>query len=249
MHADLFKIGPLTISTYGAFIALGIISAYFVIIREARKQGIAEKVFSDIFFLALVFGFLGARILYIIVEWKMFVSDPLGIIFSRSGFVFYGGVLAGVGCIYLLAHKLKIKFLKLADIFVIGVPLAHSLGRLGCFFYGCCYGNPTISFLGVLFPPSSPAGFLGVKVVPLQLISSLFLILLFFCLLFLKKKKKKDGQLLLYYILAYTSFRFIIEFFRGDPRGNFFFLSTSQVISIMLLTGALWWGRSLKRSS
>jgi phosphatidylglycerol:prolipoprotein diacylglycerol transferase len=123
----------------------------------------------------------------------------------------------------------------LIDVIAIGIPLGHAFGRLGCFFYGCCYGKPTDSFIGVLFPPDSAAGYLGVKVIPTQLISSFFLFVLFFILLFLRKKKRFDGQIALSYIILYSIFRFLIEFFRGDPRGTFLHLSTSQFISLILV--------------
>jgi phosphatidylglycerol:prolipoprotein diacylglycerol transferase len=165
----------------------------------------------------------------------------------RSGFVFYGGVICGIAALYLLSKKYKIKFALLADIIAIGVPLGHAFGRLGCFFYGCCYGRPSESFMGVLFPPDSPAGYLGAKVIPTQLISSFFLFLLFFLLLAFRKRKKFDGQIVLVYLILYSIFRFIIEFFRGDPRGSILFLSTSQLISLILIAISIFFWVRIRR--
>jgi len=233
MFPILFKLGPITIYSYGVFVALGVGAGYFVCRGEAKKEGIPEKVFSHIFFWALVFGFLGARMVYVLVEWRRFLSDPLGVAFSRGGFVFYGGVIAGILTVFALTRKYKINFLKFADIMALGIPLGHALGRMGCFFYGCCYGKPTTSKLGILFPPESAAGLLGVKVIPTQLISAVFLLLIFYILLFVKKRKKFSGQILLSYVFLYGIFRFIIEFYRGDPRGEVFSLSTSGFISLL----------------
>jgi len=125
--------------------------------------------------------------------------------------------------------------LKFTDIAYLVIPLGLAFGRIGCFFYGCCYGKPTTSSIGILFPRESPAGLLGVKVIPTQLISAIFLLLLFFLLLFLMKKKKFNGQILLAYAFFYGIFRFIIEFYRGDPRREVFSLSTSGFISLILV--------------
>ena len=235
MFPILFKLGPITIYTYGVFVFLGVIASYLVCKNQADKEGISRKIFSHIFFWALVWGFLGARVVYILVEWKWFLSNPLSVILSRSGFVFYGGIVSGILTLLILAKKYKINLLRVADIAGLGIPLGHALGRIGCFCYGCCYGKPTDSSWGILFPPESPAGLLGVKVIPTQLISALFLFLFFFLLLILKKHQRFDGQILLSYGIGYGIFRFIIEFYRGDLRGEIFSLSTSQFAALVVI--------------
>lgn len=235
MHPILFKVGSFTIYTYGFFVFLGVLCGYFFCLKQASRDNINKNVFSDIIFWMLVFSFIGARIFYIFTDFRSFLLNPLEILLSRSGFVFYGGVIFGVITLYVLAKLHKIKFLKLSDIIASGVPLAHAFGRLGCFSYGCCYGRPTESAIGVLFPKNCPAGFAGVPVIPTQLIEAFFLFLLFFILIFLKKRKKFDGQILAFYLIFYSAIRFVIEFFRGDPRGNVFFLSFSQFIAIIII--------------
>lgn len=235
MFPILFKIGPITIYTYGVFVFLGILSGYLFCLKEAKKENIESKVFADIIFWSILFGFIGARIFYILVEFEHFLKNPIAFIFSRAGFVFYGGVIFGLGTFYLLTKKHKLNFLRLADIVALSIPLGHSLGRLGCFFYGCCYGKPTTSWIGIRFPLDSPAGSSGVKVIPTQLISAFFLLLLFFTLLIIRKKQRFRGQILLSYFTFYGLFRFIIEFYRGDPRGYIGFLSTSQFISLIVV--------------
>lgn len=235
MFPELFKLGPITIYTYGVFVFLGVIASYLVCRSQANKEGISVKIFSHIFFWALIWGFLGARVVYILVEWEWFLSNPLSVILSRSGFVFYGGIISGILTVLILAKKHKINLLKTTDIAAVGIPLGHALGRIGCFCYGCCYGKPTDSGWGILFPPESPAGLLGVKVIPTQLISALFLFLIFFLLLILKKYKRFDGRILLSYGICYGIFRFIIEFYRGDSRGEILSLSISQFAALVLI--------------
>ena len=247
MHPILFKIGPIVIYTYGLFAFLGVVLGSMVAFQEAKKQGIAKETFSNIIFWVVVTGFLGAKLLYILIEFENFTKYPLEMV--RSGFVFYGGVIVGVSSLYMLAKKYALPFLKLADTIVVGVPLGHAFGRIGCFFYGCCYGKQTDSFLGVIFPPSSPAGVFGAKIIPTQIISAFFLFLIFLLILFVKKRKKFQGQLLIFYIITYGIFRFIIEFFRGDPRGQFFMLSTSQWISIFFIFLGIFYFYRLSRSA
>jgi len=233
MHPILFKLGPITIYTSGVFVVLGVLAGFLVSKIEAKKEGIPEQTYLIIAFWTFIFGFLGQRIVYALVEWRIFLNNPLSVVFSRSGFIFYRGIILAIFAIFILTKKFNISFLKFADIAAYGTPLGHALGRIGCFFYGCCYGKPTTSSIGILFPRESPAGLLGVKVIPTQLISAIFLLLLFFLLLFLKKKKKFNGQILLAYAFFYGIFRFIIEFYRGDPRGEVFSLSTSGFISLI----------------
>jgi len=228
MHPVLFNIGPLTVYTYGVFVFLGAAAGYFICLKLAQRQGLDKNILFDILFWGLCWGFIGARLLYILIEYRRLLEDPLSVILSRSGFVFYGGVISGLGAVYLLARKHKIKFLKLADILATAMPLAHSLGRLGCFSHGCCYGS--------------------VKGIPVQLVCSGFLFLLFCLFWFLKGKDKAYGKIASYYLIFYGAFRFVIEFYRADPRGYILFMSTSQFISlIMAASGVLLLGKLKKQ--
>ncbi|MCP4652228.1 MAG: prolipoprotein diacylglyceryl transferase [Candidatus Omnitrophica bacterium] len=220
MHPILCKIGPFTIYTYGFCVFLGVLAGYAIASKEAKRVGIKYDDFSDIFFWSLIFSFLGARLLYILVEFKDFLTNPLNMIFARAGFVFFGGVVGGLTTIYLLTRRKNINFLKYSDIIILGVPLGHAFGRIGCFFYGCCYGKLEAVF-------------------PIQLISACGLFVIFVTFWILRRRKKFDGALVFAYLITYGLFRFIIEFFRQDPRGYVEFLSTSQIFSIFsIIAGA-----------
>lgn len=247
MHPILFKIGNFTIPTYGVFVFLGVISAYLLSIKEAKRCGLNDEKFSDLVFWSIIFGFVGARVLYIFVEWQWFIHDPWAIILSRSGFVFYGGVIGSSAAFYIVSKRKGIGFLKAADIAALYIPLAHALGRIGCFFYGCCYGKVTKNWCGFKFSANSPAGMLGdVKLIPTQLISSLALCLIFVLLRVCYDNKKNDGVILFLYILSYSIFRFLIEFIRFDYRGVLFGLSTSQFIAIVMVLLSLFLIRTVK---
>ena len=234
MYPVLFRIGPITIYTYGFLVFLGVLFGYLVCRHQARKDGFKDSLVADFFFWTVVSGFIGARIVYVLVEFKYFLYDPMAVLFGRSGFVFYGGVIFGFSALYILSKRNHLSFPKVMDIAALGIPLAHAFGRLGCFFYGCCYGIKTHSHIGILFPLNSPAGVSGIKVIPTQLISAGFLFLLFIALMVLRKHKKFEGYIFLIYLNFYSIFRFFIEFYRGDPRGQLLIFSTSQWISIGL---------------
>jgi len=238
MHPILFKIGQLTIYTYGFFVFLGVVFGYIVARKNALKNGTSDSAFADIFFWGIVASFLGARLLYILVEIKNLSADPWGIIFGRAGFVFYGGVLAGFTAVYFLAKKFKVDFIKLCDSIAPGLALGHALGRIGCFFYGCCYGRPS-ECCGILFPSESPAGMLGVKVLPVQLIEAFCLFILFLVLQTVFGRKKFNGQIFSLYLILYSLLRFVLEFLRFDSRGSFYGFSTSQIISVFIFVAGV----------
>lgn len=239
MHPILFKIGPLTFYTYGFFVFLGILCGYLFALKESRRYGIEKDKVSDLLFWALLSGFISARLLYIVINWKDFLDAPLGFILSGSGFVFYGGLVGGVLSLCFFIKKYKLSFLKTLDLLAPALSLGHSLGRIGCFFYGCCYGKPASSFIGIAFPPGSPAGYMQLPVIPTQLISSFFIAVIFVILLVVRDKKFFKGAVFLSYISLYSIFRFIIEFYRGDERGFFLFFSISQWLSLIFLVFAL----------
>jgi phosphatidylglycerol:prolipoprotein diacylglycerol transferase len=232
MFPIFFKIGPVTIYYYGVFVFLGVLLGYFVSLKEAQRHGLDKNIFSNIVFWSLAWAFLGAKLLYVLLDFRGFLADPLNMV--RAGFVFYGGIIFGFLAFYSFVRRKKGEFRKFADTIALGIPLAHAFGRIGCFSYGCCYGKKTSSFMGVTFPAHSPAGASGTRVIPTQLIESFFLLLIFSLLFYLRKRKEFDGQIFLFYLISYSTLRFIIEFFRADDRGVIFFLSTSQFISIVI---------------
>lgn len=247
MHPILFKIGNITIYTYGFFVFLGAILGYLVCLSVAKREKIPQETFSNILLSVLLMAFIGAKLLYIAIDFKYFLNDPLGAI--RSGFVFYGGIITGIFTLYFLAKRKSISFFKLADVISVGVPLGHALGRIGCFFYGCCYGRTTDSWVGLRFPAESAAGQASHKVIPTQLISAGALSLIFLFLLYISKRKKYDGQIFIYYLIIYGAFRFLIEFLRADPRGGVWLLSTSQIISLTTIIIAVIIWKKIKRTA
>ena len=142
MKKDLFYIGRFGVHGYGLMIGIGFILALFLGEYRAKKKGMKEEAIIDLAIIAAVGGFLGAKILYIIVSFKEFLQNPLAVIGSE-GFVVYGGIISGVLCCMLYCKVKKLKFLDYFDIVMPEVALAQAFGRIGCFLAGCCYGRPT----------------------------------------------------------------------------------------------------------
>ena len=233
MKNELLTIGPFTIYGYGLMIAIGIVAGCLTAEYRARKQGLdSEQIFPMILW-CLVGGFLCAKLLFWITEWKSIVQDP-GFMMETlsSGFVVFGGIIGGILTGFLYCRIKGLIFFKYADVILPSVALAQGFGRIGCFLAGCCYGKETESVFSVIFQNSEYAPN-HVALIPTQLYSSGLDFLHFLLLLLIARNKKEDGQVTACYLIFYSIGRFVIEFFRGDIiRGSVGILSTSQFISI-----------------
>lgn len=172
----------------------------------------------------------------------------------RGGLAYYGGLLMATGYAYYFTRKHKIPWWRVADLAAPPILLGLFFGRLGCFLNGCCYGKTTSSVFGIRFPNgSSPwhaqysahliqPGQRMVPVHPTQLYESLGCLVLF-CITYyiVRPRRTNEGQILGAMLILYGILRSVCEVFRDDERGVFFdFLSTSQIISIPLVTFGLW---------
>ena len=139
---------------------------------------------------------------------------------------------------------LKIKKMPLwrtTDIVAPCIALGQFFGRLGCFSAGCCYGKSCdLSWAVTFIDPQSLAP-LNTPLHPTQLYSSCGALITFIILVLLRKKETFDGFLTVMWILLYSSFRVIIEMFRGDPRGDLLFglYPTSRVLAVALVVASI----------
>lgn len=238
MHPVLFRIGPFTLHTYGVFVASAVFLAIALVLRQARTQGLDQERMLDLAFYVTLSAILGARILFVIVEYPYFLENPLRVFkIWEGGLVFYGGLILAVvvAVLYMRRHDLPV--LKVGDIVAPSLAIAQAVGRLGCLSAGCCYGRETKVAWGIVFTdPNSlvPLEKLGLTLHFTQIYSSIGNLFLFLLLFWMNKKKRFDGQVLLMYGMLYPLLRSWIEFYRGDPRGAILGgnVSTSQVISV-----------------
>ena len=233
MKNELLRIGPFTIYGYGLMIAIGILAAYFTGEYRAKKR---KLLYEHVFYLVVwcvVGGFLGAKILYWITEWKSILENP-GFLSATltDGFVVFGGIVGGIFTAYVYCRVKKLDFLKFFDTLMPSVALAQGFGRIGCLLAGCCYGKETSGAFSITFHTSAFAPN-GVALVPTQIYSSILDFLHYGLLLLILRSQKKDGETAAAYLIFYSAGRFVVEFFRGDlARGSVGELSTSQFISV-----------------
>jgi phosphatidylglycerol:prolipoprotein diacylglycerol transferase len=233
MYNDILKIGPLTVKGYGLMIAIGFIVAIYVGEWLAKKKEIDDEQIFPMAVWCLAMGFLGAKVLYCIVDFHTLITTPQDVLMG-NGFVVYGGIISGVLTGYVFCRKNKLYFLDYLDVVLPSVAITQAFGRIGCFLAGCCYGLRTDSAFGVTFHHSDFAPN-DVKLIPTQLISSAGLFFIAFILIRYLLKSKRSGATGALYMILYSIGRFMIEFLRGDNRGEVAFLSTSQFISLFIL--------------
>lgn len=243
MHPILFKLGPVTVHSYGLMIAIGMISAILLSLYRGKKLGFNTDVIVDLGLYGILGGVIGAKVLFWIVELPNIIHDTNYIFKTLSdGFVVYGGIIGGIAAGYIYSRIKGFKFLEYLDLIVPTIAFAQGFGRIGCFAAGCCYGRETNSILSVVFKNSSYAPN-GVSLIPTQLFSSGGDFIIAAILLFCSYKCKRKGQVSGLYMILYSIGRFTIEIFRGDPRGGVGILSTSQFICIFIfLIGIYFFG-------
>lgn len=224
MHPILFEIGPLTVRTYGLLLAVSFIAGILLALRRSRARGLNQNQMINMSLLIMLAGIVGARIMYVIPHWNEFSANPLDIIspFQSSGSIgltgltMYGGFIAAVlvSIVYLRVNRLSIW--KACDAFSPSIALGIGLSRVGCFMNGCCFGLPTESALGVVFPAFSAAGsfYPDVPLHPAQLYNAALGFGLFGLLMWLDRKPRYDGFLFAVLLIAEPVTRFFVDLFR-----------------------------------
>lgn len=228
MYPELFSIGNITIYTYGVFVALGFFVGMQYTIKYSNNIIKKQKLY-DFLFYVILFGIIGARFFYILLNLPYYLSNPLEILqVWKGGLVYYGGFIAVLIFSFLYCRRKKINIVKLMDLFAPALALGHAFGRIGCFFSGCCYGKNSDCFFAVANRH------------PTQLYEAFGNLIIFFILHNLYKRSHQNGHVFVLYMLMYSVLRFSVEFFRGDDRGDFLFgLSPAQNISIVIFIVAI----------
>lgn len=268
MHPYLFEIFGFPIGAYGVLLAVGILAGIAVVGGEAKRKGISLDTMGDLNFFIFLAALAGGRLAHVLLEFDYYRSAPKQIFLSREGFIFYGGLLAGVAVLIVFARRKRLDAWKLADSYAVGIPLAHVFGRIGCFFAGCCFGGRceggVCSAIAVRYP--EVVGRVGgeavhshafteqvyeglrvwgdrfsLPVYPVQLMEAVGNLAIFlFLFVVVRKRARFDGAAIGVYAVLYSVLRFSLEFLRGDARGFFGALSTSQWICIPVFAAGVW---------
>ena len=231
MDRVAFTIFGIDVMWYGILMATGMILGTLLAIKEAKRVGISEDDVLNLAICAIPCGVLGARLYYVIFNWSFYSQNPSQILnFRGGGMAIHGALIGGILAGFIYTKIKKINFLKMADIALIGMPLAQAIGRWGNYINGEAHGGPTDLPWGIMVD--------GVKVHPTFLYESIWDLGIFIFLWIFRNKKEYEGQIAIFYIILYSLGRFFIEGLRTDSLmiGPF---RMAQVISLVVVIGVI----------
>jgi phosphatidylglycerol---prolipoprotein diacylglyceryl transferase len=252
MHPILFKVGEVSVYSYGFMIALGAMAGVaYMAIQGKRDAYLSFDQANSLFVFIFIAAFVGGKVFLFFEDIPFYMNHP-GKLLAGRGFVFYGSFLFAIPTMLVFFRKHKLPTYAMLDVMAVTTCLVHIFGRTGCFLAGCCYGKPTDSVLGVTFTDTaSQARPLMAPLHPSQLYEAVYIFLVMLLLLFLRKRKKFYGQLFLAYLMLYAVGRFLLEYLRGDLGRGFVidkYVSHAQFIAILIFTSALfiYWRWSMR---
>jgi phosphatidylglycerol:prolipoprotein diacylglycerol transferase len=249
----VLRLGPFTIYSYGLMMGLGIIGAGVACTSEFKRRGYKGEWASTLVVWSAISGVVGSRIYDIIDNWPHYAANPLDMIFSSAGFVWYGGLMGGAIASYFVARYYRIPWLVLTDMAVPGLAVGHAIGRIGCLLSGdgdwgtvsdlpwaMAYPNAIVGWNGqtVLKLDSHnhlvSAFYPGVRVHPAPVYETILYTGVFLVLWSLRKKPHVDGQIVYLYLILAGACRFLVEFVRVNPR-VLWGLSEAQLIALVMV--------------
>src|SRR6185436_10795912 len=226
MHPVLFELGPATIYTYGVLLAAAYLLGLQLAMHRAKVRGLDQTRVLDLGIYIIISALVGAKLLLLVTDFRSFVNNPRALLdLARSGGVFYGGLILAVVVALWYIRRIGLPLWTTCDVFAPGIALGHVVGRFGCFFAGCCYGKPTTVPWAITFTDPFAAANVGtplnVPLHPTQLYEAgAEALILAFLLLTESRGRRFPGRTFWVYMLLYAVSRYVIEMFRGDPRGS-----------------------------
>lgn len=253
MHPLIFDFGrlqigpldlPIRLPSYGVAMLVGMLLGWWIVRRLGRRVA-PDEPWLDLYAGMLLAGLVGAKVLLALIELPALLSGELGWReVLLAGGVWLGGVLGGLlFCWHYFSRSTVAAGVGLNVLFT-GLPLSHAVGRIGCFLAGCCYGSACAKPWAVTY--SSPVAAthagtpLGVALHPSPLYEAAAEVAIFAVCASLWRRRVPPPWLVVFtWAGLYGGARFGLEFLRGDPRGEWLGLSTSQWGSALLLVAAL----------
>ncbi len=238
MHPILLNLGRVKVYSWGFMLAMAVLISVFGLSKRFKAEGYDPDHVLDMVIILVLVGLLGSRLAYVVMyEWPEIILDP-ALFFALtdggfSGLVWYGGFTAGFLAFMIYIRWRGYSFWKMADILAPFLALSYALVRVGCYLNGCCYGRVTDSACAMVFPYVD-----SFSRYPTQLYSSATNLLIFAALMWYYPRRQFSGQIFGLYLLAYSLYRFIIEFYREN---TIFlgFMSVSQFYSLILLAAGI----------
>jgi phosphatidylglycerol---prolipoprotein diacylglyceryl transferase len=254
-HPVSYQIGPFQATGFGLAMLLAFVIGQIVVTKELERRGENTAPVGDMVFAAVIGGLLGAKLYYAVL-----MHDATALL-SRSGFVFWGGLMGGIIAVVLVVMKKKLGVARMSDAIALALPAAYSIGRTGCWAVGDDYGRPYNGPLSVMFPEGAPPSTVGnmskmfgvqfpagmspqqvVAVYPTQIFEVVMGFIMFLIVWRFRDHKHAVGWLFGFYCLLAGIERFIIEFFRAkDDRFFVGGLTSAQLIALgFAFFGAVW---------
>ena len=225
MHPILFTIGPITIYSYGVMLALAVLVCTYFLSIDAKRIHISRETAYDLVFWCMLWGIIGARIFYVFIEWPYFSGNLLEIpMLQKGGLAWQGGFLGGALAGVWFARCKKLSLRPLLDLAAPYIALGQSIGRIGCFLNGCCYGKPVA--WGIYFPTHHA------RLYPTQLFECIGLFIIFLILKKAKDRPHQAGFIFIFYLWLAAIERFIVEFYRADHDSLWLGLSLAQFVAL-----------------
>lgn len=239
MWPELCRIGPFTLHTYGALMAMAFLLAVGLAqhaTRDPRQlRALDDAAIMDWAVWAMIGGILGGRLLYVASNLRVYLADPIEVFaLWHGGLIWYGGLAGGIAATAWWLREHRKAFPPAADQLIPFVALGHAVGRIGCFANGCCDGAPTVAWWGITFPGSTQ------PVVPVQLLESAGLVLLYVILRAWQCPAvlQHPGRIFGGYLIGYGLIRWVVEGWRTNER-LWLGWTLSQLISVGLILGGL----------
>ena len=254
----LFHLGPLTVYSYGLMMALGFLAADYVIRLECIRRGLDPEYSSSIVIAAAVAGLIGSRIYAILDDLPTYLADPRSMIFSGSGFVFYGGMIGGILGAYLVSRWYKIGFGVTMDMCACALAIGQAIGRIGCQLAGDGdWGLPSTMPWAMAYPRAIVGWnsetvlklderyqlvsgyFPGVRVHPAPIYETILYLGVFTILWSMRKTSYPPGRMIYWYLMLAGGARFLVEFWRINPRVFYMFSEAQLIAFAMMLLGGV----------
>lgn len=234
-----FNLGPLSVRWYGIIIAVGILLGYFVAQRALVKAGLHKDTLVDIIFYSALFGFIAARIYFVIFQWPYYVENPSEIIkIWHGGIAIHGGLIGGFIAGVIVCKVKNLNPFQIGDIVAPSIILAQGIGRWGNFMNHEAHGGPVSrAFLEKLHLPNFIIENMyinGQYYYPTFLYESIWDVAGFIILVNIRKHLKL-GETFFLYLTWYSIGRFFIEGLRTDSLMLTSNIRVAQLVSILLI--------------
>jgi len=243
MLPDIFKIGPLTLHSYGLMLALAFLAGIWLMELQAHKHGLDKTLIVDLGVFVMAGSVIGSRLMYVATHWSEYSSNPWqALAVWEGGLTFYGGFILGTLTAAVFCRVRRISFWTIADIAAPGFAMGLGLGRIGCFLNGCCFGKPSQLPWAVQFPAYGASGLTsGCAVHPTQLYEALFGFATFGLLWTMRNKKIFSGSSICLFFLLYGIWRLLSDQFRVYEQSQrwWFGLTNNQWISLAIILFAI----------